>query len=158
MATLPAADATAVLSREDTESELRRSVRIAWIALGLTFGIGGLWSLLAPLSGAVIGQGVIKVESSAQLVQHMEGGVVRRILVKEGQRVKRGERVGRAQPYRAAPLGLDDFAEPAGFVRLGQSQSPHERCRDSFLGRDSGVRGLSFNLYFPILLAHRADD
>jgi HlyD family secretion protein len=56
----------------------------------LVFGIGA-WSLFTQLAGAVVGQGVIEVESKRQVVQHATGGVVGKILVKDGQKVKAGE-------------------------------------------------------------------
>jgi multidrug efflux pump subunit AcrA (membrane-fusion protein) len=105
-------------SKSDTEKELHGSVRLASIALFLTFGIGGLWSVLAPLSGAVIAQGVIKVESNAQLVQHMDGGVVRRILVKDGQRVAAGQPVVELEDTEAS-ASLGDRQQPVG-CRTGQ--------------------------------------
>ena len=40
----------------------------------VTFGIGG-WATTTELSGAVIGQGVIVVDSSVKKVQHPTGGV-----------------------------------------------------------------------------------
>jgi len=80
-------------SRPDTERELKGLVRLAAIVLAVTFGIGGTWSVLATLSGAVIASGVMKVEANTKLVQHLEGGIVRRIMVKEGQQVRAGQPV-----------------------------------------------------------------
>ena len=51
----------------------------------------GLWLALAPLSGAVIAAGVVKVESERKVVQHQEGGIVRSILVRVGDRVQAGQ-------------------------------------------------------------------
>ncbi|MER0240327.1 HlyD family type I secretion periplasmic adaptor subunit [Fulvimarina sp. MAC8] len=54
------------------------------------FGLGG-WSASAPLDSAVVASGLVTVESNRKTVQHYEGGIVREILVKEGQRVEQGE-------------------------------------------------------------------
>lgn len=54
-------------------------------------GLGGLWMGLAPLDGAVISQGVVKVRSERILVQHARGGVVSGVKVQEGVTVKRGD-------------------------------------------------------------------
>eukprot|EP01035_Chromulina_nebulosa_P061316 gene61316-83868_t len=43
------------------------------------------------MAGAVVGSGVIEVETKRQVVQHAVGGVVGQILVKEGQLVKSGQ-------------------------------------------------------------------
>ena len=50
-----------------------------------------IWSSLAPLSGAVVASGMVGVEGSRKTVQHLEGGIIGEILVKEGDRVKEGE-------------------------------------------------------------------
>lgn len=50
-----------------------------------------LWSALAPLSVATIAPGTVKVEHNRKSVQHLEGGIVHRILVKDGDRVKVGD-------------------------------------------------------------------
>ncbi len=76
-----------------TQAEARGLVRWALGLLVLLFGGLGLWSVLAQLNGAVVAPGVIKVEANAKLVQHAEGGIVRRIFVKEGDSVKAGDRI-----------------------------------------------------------------
>jgi HlyD family secretion protein/epimerase transport system membrane fusion protein len=49
-------------------------------------GLGG-WAAFAPLSSAVIAPGIVAVETKRKTVQHLEGGIVRRILVREGEQV-----------------------------------------------------------------------
>lgn len=56
----------------------------------VTFGIGG-WAATTQLTGAVIGQGVIVVDSSVKKVQHATGGIVGELRVREGDRVKAGD-------------------------------------------------------------------
>lgn len=51
------------------------------------FGILGGWSAAAPLATAAIAIGEVMVESHRKTVQHLEGGIVDRILVREGDRV-----------------------------------------------------------------------
>nr|WP_246748579.1 HlyD family type I secretion periplasmic adaptor subunit [Rhizobium setariae] len=58
----------------------------------LVFGFGA-WSLFTQMAGAVVGMGVIEVETKRQIVQHATGGVVGEILVKEGDIVKAGQTV-----------------------------------------------------------------
>ena len=53
-------------------------------------GLGG-WAATAKLTGAVIGQGTLVVESSVKKVQHPDGGIVGQIFVKEGSIVKEGD-------------------------------------------------------------------
>jgi len=54
---------------------------------------GGLaaWSIFFPFQGAVIAPGVVKVSGERKTVQHLEGGMIDTILVKEGDNVKAGD-------------------------------------------------------------------
>ena len=56
----------------------------------LVFGLGA-WSVFTQIAGAVVGIGVVEVETKRQVVQHATGGVVGEILAKEGQTVKAGD-------------------------------------------------------------------
>ena len=68
-----------------------RLIRAGLLLIGaLVLGIG-VWMALAPLSGAVIAPGFIKVDMNRKTVQHQEGGIVSEILVRDGSRVKAGE-------------------------------------------------------------------
>lgn len=75
---------------EDIATWKRQARRISAILL---IFIGGwlLWSALAPLSGAIVASGVVKTELNRKTVQHQEGGIVRAVLVKEGETVKAGQ-------------------------------------------------------------------
>lgn len=54
---------------------------------------GGLsyWSATAPLSSAVLAPGEIALDTKRKTVQHLEGGIVKEIRVREGQRVEAGD-------------------------------------------------------------------
>ncbi len=74
---------------------LRRSLLapvIGGVAVCLAF-FGGLtaWSVLVPLASAAIGHGVVSPDGSRRTVQHLEGGIVERLLVRDGSRVAAGE-------------------------------------------------------------------
>lgn len=59
-----------------------------FVILGLFFGVIGSWSTLAPLSSAVVADGLVKVAGNRKTVQHLEGGIIRDLLVKNGDAVK----------------------------------------------------------------------
>ena len=61
------------------------------LPLGMVAGLIALWSAAAPLSGAVVANGQVKVELNRKTVQHQEGGIVREILVRDGQKVRAGQ-------------------------------------------------------------------
>ncbi len=56
-------------------------------------GFGGfmIWACIAPLEEGVASSGQIIVEENRQLVQHLEGGLVREIFVREGDIAEQGE-------------------------------------------------------------------
>src|SRR5690349_9967028 len=60
------------------------------IVLAIFGGLGG-WSALAPIDSAAVAAGVVTVESYRKTVQHLEGGIVRRLNVAEGQKVAEGD-------------------------------------------------------------------
>jgi len=77
--------------------------RPALFGIGLivaVFGGFGAWSALASLDSAAIAPGTIAVESKRKAVQHMEGGIIREILVEDGAVVRRGETLVRMDDTR----------------------------------------------------------
>ena len=57
----------------------------------LTFGGMGGWAAVAKLDSAVIAPGTITLDSNRKVVQHLEGGIVEEILVKEADQVEQGD-------------------------------------------------------------------
>ena len=68
---------------ETTPGE-RRIRRIGVATVLLIFGGFGTWASVAPLDSAAIGSGVVSVENYRKTVQHLEGGIVREIKVRDG--------------------------------------------------------------------------
>lgn len=62
--------------------------RLGWIVLGTFVGIFGIWASFAPLSSAVPASGKVIVASKNQIIQHLEGGIIKSILVNDGDSVK----------------------------------------------------------------------
>lgn len=76
---------------DQARADVNGIIRIGLITILVAFvGMGG-WSAIAPLNGAVVAPGQVKVENSRKTIQHLEGGIVSQILVKEGQLVKQGQ-------------------------------------------------------------------
>ena len=60
-----------------------------WIALFIAgFSI---WSALVPLQSAAVAQGAVSLDTYRKTVQHLEGGIIKEILVREGQQVEKGQ-------------------------------------------------------------------
>lgn len=74
---------------------------LGFLAMATFFGAFAAWSALAPLSEAAIAPGMIKVEGTRRTIQHLEGGIVREILVRDGDRVQAGQVLVRLDDIRA---------------------------------------------------------
>ena len=78
-----------------TQASMRRLMRVFSITIiVLVFGVGG-WAVASKIESAVIASGNFVVQSNGQEVQHLKGGIVGKILVKEGERVEKGQVVMR---------------------------------------------------------------
>ena len=73
-------------------SALWKSKTIKLGALICTFAFGGfvIWASLAPLAEGVVVYGKVAVENNRKTIQHLEGGIIQEILVREGDVVERG--------------------------------------------------------------------
>ena len=72
-----------------------RSIRkFAIFGIGLmilSFGGFGAWAFRAPLAAAVIAQGSFVATGQNKIVQHLEGGIIKEILVAEGDLIEKGD-------------------------------------------------------------------
>lgn len=64
---------------------------LGYLAILLFAGAFGVWASTAPLSGAAIVAGVVAASGQNQVVQHLEGGIIRDIHIREGDRVSAGD-------------------------------------------------------------------
>jgi HlyD family secretion protein len=94
---------------------IERYMILGMILFGsVAFGVGG-WATTTQLSGAVIAQGVVVVDSSVKKVQHATGGIVGELRVREGDRVNAGDiliRLDETQTLANATIvtkGLDEL-------------------------------------------------
>ena len=72
-------------------TELTRLARAGFAVLALGVLIMVAWVVLAPLSGAIIAPAFVKVDMNRKVVQHQEGGIVKQVLVRDGERVQQGQ-------------------------------------------------------------------
>ena len=100
---------TAAPGSRSNEDHARRLVRTGcWIVIVAVLPIA-LWMGFAPLSMAVVAPAFVKVDLNRRPVQHLEGGTVREVLVRDGQHVNAGDPV----------LVLGDVRVDADRNRLG---------------------------------------
>ena len=135
------------LSSGSIPSKQHSPNRIIAVGVGIiVFFVGGflLWSLLAPLEAAVHAQGEIIFDTKRKTVQHLEGGIVEQILVREGDAVTAGQ-----------PLIMlaDDQVRPT--VDLLESQSLTETAA---IARLEAEKNEQTKMSFPPSLLSRAND
>lgn len=75
-----------------------RPGRIGLWALAIGFGGFLLWAAFAPLDEGVPSAGVVSLDTKRKPVQHMQGGIVKEVLVGEGDRVKEGQLLMKLDP------------------------------------------------------------
>lgn len=85
----------------DAAPRTRGTMLFGIAAIAIFFGSFVAWSALAPLSEAAIAPGLIKVEGTRRTIQHLEGGIVREIPVRDGDRVRAGQVLMRLDDVRA---------------------------------------------------------
>lgn len=68
-----------------------RIIRQGLIVILIFFGAMGAWATFCKISGAVVAPGKVKIETERKTVQHLEGGIVEAILVREGEEVTNGQ-------------------------------------------------------------------
>jgi HlyD family secretion protein len=75
----------------DVRASIRRHIIIGGAVVAfLALGVGG-WASTAEISGALIAQGSLVVDSNVKKVQHPTGGVVGEVRAHDGDRVKAGD-------------------------------------------------------------------
>lgn len=78
-------------SEKGSIEDPRRIIRHGLILIFLFFGVLGVWAAFGNISGAVVAPGKVKIETERKTVQHLEGGIVESILVREGDEVTAGQ-------------------------------------------------------------------
>ncbi len=94
-ADMAGARALVVRRRQDLDDEpapsLRRLVLAGFLTIGVAFGGFFGWAFAASLDSASLAPGTIIVDSRRKTITHLEGGILKEILVSEGDRVKAGD-------------------------------------------------------------------
>jgi len=87
----PARDLVTDIEGTELNTDTRGPVRTGFWVLLLGFGGFLLWAAFAPLDEGVSSPATVSIETKRRSIQHINGGVVREVIVKEGQMVKEGD-------------------------------------------------------------------
>lgn len=86
-----ASDAADSETTDTAVASVRRPLRLGIILVGIVSFVTIVFGTLAPMESAAIAHGSVVVLNNRKTVQHLEGGVIHKILVKEGDTVKEGQ-------------------------------------------------------------------
>ena len=125
-------------------TDTRRPVRLGIGVLVVGFGGFLLWAALAPLDEGVSAPATVSIATKRKVIQHMTGGVVRQVPVKEGQAVKAGDTL----------IVLDDAATRASFESVRQNYMAQRASESRLLAEQQERASIDFH---PDLLAQAAD-
>lgn len=117
--------------------------RIGALIVFITFGVFGGWACLAPLDSSAVAPGVIVVKSHKKTVQHMDGGIVSKILIKDGDVVVEGQ-----------PLLLLDDTQLKSQLEIARSQHIVLAAQ---VARLEAERDLLKRIQFPSWLSTSSD-
>ena len=132
-------DAQVVTSNDDgglrASSDTRAVARTGLMVLAVGFGGFLLWAGLAPLDEGVPTMGMVTLDSKRKTVQHLSGGIVKEVLVQEGQQVKEG------QPL----LRLDAAVAKANFEAVRQRYLGYRAMQSRLFAEQAGRDTIDFH-------------
>lgn len=115
--------------------DTKRATRVGLWALAIGFGGFLLWATFAPLDEGVAAQGTVSVDTHRKAVQHLTGGLVKEVLVKEGQQVKEGQVL----------LKLDEATTKAGYEASRQKYFTLRSMEARLLAEQAMSRAIAFS-------------
>jgi len=107
--------------------------------LALFAGATALWMFLVPVNAVVSAQAEVVFKGKRQIVQHLEGGIIKRILIKDGDMVQAGQALIELEDKQVKPAARmvqeQNIAEKAQISRL-EAEISGQRTLDSSGGRN----------------------
>ncbi|HSV36326.1 MAG TPA: HlyD family type I secretion periplasmic adaptor subunit [Ramlibacter sp.] len=139
-------DAGAATAQDATpmDTDTGRAGRIGLWALAVGFGGFLLWAAFAPLDEGVAAPGQVAIDTKRKAVQHLTGGIVKDVLVREGQRVEEGEVL----------IKLDEAVARANFEATRQRYLSLRAMQARLLAEQAGHSKIE---YHPDLIAGGQD-
>ncbi|GHU44914.1 metalloprotease secretion protein [Betaproteobacteria bacterium] len=126
-------------------TDTRSPARLGFWVLGVGFGGFLLWAAFAPLDEGVPTSGMVTIETKRKAVQHLSGGIIKTVHVKEGQFVHEGEPL----------IEIDAAVTQANFEGSRLRYYTLRATQDRLTAEQSGQKAIVFH---PDLLKVRDTD
>ena len=137
-------DAAPSAMKSEAMSGTGRPGRIGLWALAIGFGGFLVWAALAPLDEGVPATGMVAIDTKRKAVQHLSGGIVQEVLVREGDEVKEGQLL----------IRLDSAVARANHESVRQRYLGLRATQGRLLAEQSGQSAIGFH---PDLVAASTD-
>lgn len=129
-------DHAAMQGEVSLPSDTSRPIKVGLMVLGLGFGGFLLWAGVAPLDEGVPTSGMVSIDTKRKAVQHLSGGLVAEVLVKEGQVVHAGEPL----------LRIDHATSQANYETVRQHYVTLRAMEGRLLAEQNGQSSIRFHL------------
>jgi membrane fusion protein, protease secretion system len=127
----PVTDVDSVPVKSDT----RPVIRLGFWVLIVGFGLFVAWAAFAPLDEGVVAPATVSIETRRKAVQHVTGGVVMEVMVKEGTEVKQGDVVAL----------LDDGNARASYEVVSMNYLGQRALESRLLAEAAGLTRITFH-------------
>ncbi|HET8728837.1 MAG TPA: HlyD family type I secretion periplasmic adaptor subunit [Alphaproteobacteria bacterium] len=118
-------------AKPEKPPSLRNTVIAGLTTIAVAFGGILGWATFARLDAAAIAPGVVIVDSNRKTIQHLEGGIIRELLVENGERVSEGQVLVRMDPtFARAEVGRLESQQWSARSRLVRLRAEAEGVRD----------------------------
>lgn len=136
----PAADVQDVLP-----TDTKKPIRLGFWVLIVGFGLFLIWAAFAPLDEGVATTATVAIETRRKTIQHLTGGVVKNVPVKEGEQVKAGDVL----------VELEDATTRASYESIRQNYMAQRAAESRLLAEQLERPAIVFH---PDLVAAAAKD
>jgi protease secretion system membrane fusion protein len=111
------------------------AIRLGFWVLVVGFGLFLAWAAWAPLDEGVVAPSTVSIETRRKAIQHLQGGVVQQVAVKEGQEVKKGDVL----------VVLDDGAAKASVEAIRQNYLAQRALESRLLAELANAATIAFH-------------
>lgn len=134
----------------ELKSDTRPVIRLGFWVLVVGLGMFLAWAAWAPLDEGVAAPATVSVETRRKTIQHVQGGNVRQLMVKEGSEVKEGDVL----------VLLDDGATRASYESIRQNYLAQRAQESRLLAEASGATTIAFHADLstsndPVAIQHK---